>query len=125
MKGEHDGGADDEDKGGKTRSVGVRPFHWAWFMKRQEPGRRCLLTMIMKAMVMPRSTSSESRRWTGVAVDAGFAMGMGRGAVMGCAMPITLRAWGWFAKRDLWARDGDGMAGLVEAMWPPPGEGLW
>src|SRR5581483_8234433 len=42
-------------------------------MKRHEPGPPLLFTMIMKAMVMPRTTSRESRRLTGdkVAV-AGF-----------------------------------------------------
>ncbi len=53
-------------KVGNTRSVGVRPFHAAWFMKPHEPGPPLLFTMIMKAMVMPRRTSSESSRWTGV-----------------------------------------------------------
>ena len=50
-------------KKGKTRSVGVRPFHWACFRGAyacpQEPG---LLTRIIPAIVMPRITSSANRR---------------------------------------------------------------
>ena len=48
-------------KKGKTKSVGVNPFHSAWrngaYTYFQEPG---LFTMIMPAMVSPRITSSES-----------------------------------------------------------------
>src|SRR5580692_12913628 len=57
-------------KVGQTRSVGVRPFHMAWFMKRHEPGPPLLFTMIMKAIVTPRATSSESRRCVGLATVA-------------------------------------------------------
>jgi hypothetical protein len=44
-------------KVGKTRSVAVRPFHSAWFMKPHEPSPKLLLTMIMNAIVIPRATS--------------------------------------------------------------------
>src|ERR1700735_4054796 len=48
-------------KVGKTRSVGVQPFH-AECSKGQYAWPPLLLTMIMKAMVMPRSTSRDSIR---------------------------------------------------------------
>src|SRR6202035_4409912 len=57
---------------GKTRSVGVRPIQSAWFIKCHEPGPPLLLTMIMKAMVMPRTTSSDRMRLK--EVDAGLAI---------------------------------------------------
>ena len=41
----------------KARSVAVRPFHSAWFMKRHDPPPPLLLTMIMNAIVIPRTTS--------------------------------------------------------------------
>src|SRR5215472_13930298 len=44
-------------------------------MKRHAPGPPLLFTMIMKAMVMPRTTSSESRRCTPVlGAKAGLVM---------------------------------------------------
>src|ERR1019366_5134264 len=55
-------------------SVAVRPFHWAWFMKPHEPEPPLLFTIIMKAMVTPRSTSSDSRRWTGAGASEGLFM---------------------------------------------------
>src|SRR5271165_3475256 len=69
---------------GKTRSVGVRPFHSACFMNHQAWLLPLLLTMIMKAMVMPRRASSESRRRTGLASAAGFEpeTGFGDGTVV-------------------------------------------
>jgi hypothetical protein len=59
---------------GNTRSVGVKPFHCAWFIKPHEPGPPLLFTMIMNAMVMPRSTSSESSRCGESGFSAGLAM---------------------------------------------------
>ena len=47
---------------GKTRSVGVKPFHFACCSGPEGTGPDWLLTRIMKAMVRPRSTSMESRR---------------------------------------------------------------
>ena len=47
---------------GNTRSVAVSPFHGAWFINPHEPAPPLLFTMIMKAIVMPRSTSSEISR---------------------------------------------------------------
>src|SRR3954452_24809312 len=47
-------------KVGNTRSVAVRPFHAAWFMKCHEPRPPLLFTMIMNAMVIPRATSRDS-----------------------------------------------------------------
>ena len=47
-------------KVGKTRSVAVRPFQAAWFMKPHEPSPPLLLTMIMNAIVIPRTTSRDS-----------------------------------------------------------------
>ena len=47
-------------KVGNTRSVAVRPFQAAWFMKPHEPLPPLLLTMIMKAIVIPRATSRDS-----------------------------------------------------------------
>ena len=44
-------------KVGKTRSVAVRPFQAACFMKPHDPPPPLLLTMIMKAIVIPRATS--------------------------------------------------------------------
>ena len=44
-------------KKGNTRSVGVRPFHWACWSGAYVPGPPELFTMIMPAMVMPRMMS--------------------------------------------------------------------
>src|ERR1700679_2696664 len=77
-------------KVGKTRSVGVRPFHVAWFIKRHEPGPPLLFTMIMKAMVMPRTTSREIRRLTGLRAGAGMVVAIGIDAVAG--FDIEVRA---------------------------------
>ena len=41
-------------------------------MKRQEPAPPLLFTMIMNAMVMPRTTSRESSRLTGLGASAGL-----------------------------------------------------
>lgn len=49
-------------KVGKTRSVAVRPFHTACFMNAQAPSPPLLLTMIMKAIVIPRTMSIDSSR---------------------------------------------------------------
>src|SRR5208337_2493492 len=73
-------------KVGKTRSVGVSPFQAAWFMRPQEPEPPLLFTMIMKAMVMPRSTSSESRRWTGEGARDGLVMAFSDGVLEGCQL---------------------------------------
>ena len=56
-------------KVGNTRSVAVRPFHSAWFMKPHEPRPPLLLTMIMNAIVIPRATSSDSSLDRAVAVE--------------------------------------------------------
>ena len=48
---------------GKTRSVAVNPFHEAWRICFHAPAPPVLFTMLMKAMVTPRSTSSESSRF--------------------------------------------------------------
>ena len=49
---------------GKTRSVGVKPCHWACnngeYVVCPLPG---VFTMIMKQTVMPRNTSRASERW--------------------------------------------------------------
>ena len=47
-------------KVGNTRSVGVRPFQAACFIKSHEPLPPLLLTMIMNAIVIPRTTSRDS-----------------------------------------------------------------
>src|ERR1700722_2210548 len=47
---------------GKTRSVAVKPFHSAWRISVHAPSPPGLFTMIMKAMVRPRSTSTDNRR---------------------------------------------------------------
>lgn len=83
--------------------MGVRPFHSAWFMKRHEPGPPLLFTMIMKVMVIPRTTSSESKRCIGDVGLIGLAVAAGFGTVTGFAMwnriseepfALTLRAEG-------------------------------
>jgi hypothetical protein len=43
-------------------------------MKFHEPEPPLLFTIIMKAMVTPRSTSSDSRRWTGAGANEGLFM---------------------------------------------------
>src|ERR1017187_2262780 len=79
-------------KVGNTRSVGVSPFHAAWFIKPHEPGPPLLFTMIMKAMVMPRSTSSESSRCTGVGAMSGLVMAVRSSINADCRVAHTLRA---------------------------------
>src|SRR5271170_2472158 len=80
-------------KVGNTRSVGVRPFHSAWFMKCHEPEPPLLFTMIMKQMVMPRSTSSESRRPLDARACEGLVIGTALSRVRVVAMVNTLRAY--------------------------------
>src|SRR6516225_2365115 len=46
-------------------------------MNPQEPGPPLLLTMIMKQMVMPRTTSSARRRFTGLPETAGLTIVVG------------------------------------------------
>src|ERR1044072_7557806 len=59
-------------KNGKTRSVGVQPLHAACSSGQQmcshDPG---LFTRIIPAIVIPRNTSSETRRWLSVGVIGG------------------------------------------------------
>jgi hypothetical protein len=76
---------------GKTRSVAVRPFHSAWFMKPHDPSPPLLLTMIMKAIVIPRATSS----------DRSLGASPGRGAVLADAVCVTaaLAAYGMADRR--------------------------
>src|ERR1700722_14549927 len=59
---------------GKTRSVAVKPFQSAWRIWVHAPSPPGLFTMIMKAMVRPRRTSSDSRR-LGAETIAGPVMG--------------------------------------------------
>src|SRR3979490_584135 len=50
-------------KKGKTRSVGVHPFHWACLSGQYELGSSpALLTRIIPAMVAPRNKSSDIKR---------------------------------------------------------------
>src|SRR5579862_3877057 len=51
---------------GKTRSVGVQPFQSEW-LKGHQACPPLLFTRIMKAIVIPRSTSRETRRAVRVA----------------------------------------------------------
>src|ERR1700741_2828412 len=60
-------------------------------MKCQEPGPPLLFTMIMKQMVMPRTTSSESRRLNVVGAVAGLVM---VGEVTGVVIEGRLRETG-------------------------------
>src|SRR5690349_21224658 len=72
---------------GNTRSVAVRPFHAAWFMKPHEPLPPLLLTMIMNAIVIPRATSRDSGRRAGSSRVADVLM------TIGALCSNRLRAW--------------------------------
>ena len=52
-------------KVGNTRSVAVSPIQSAWCISAHAPRPPLLFTMIMNAMVMPRSTSTEIYRCPG------------------------------------------------------------
>src|SRR5271166_4097700 len=63
-------------------------------MKRHEPGPPLLFTMIMKAIVIPRTTSSDSRRCTGLGASAGLVMAIEFSVQPRVLVAPTLRALG-------------------------------
>src|SRR6187402_1993913 len=62
-------------KVGNTRSVAVRPFQSVWFMNPHDPLPPLLLTTIMNAIVIPRTTSRNNSLGAGSRTGAGLVIG--------------------------------------------------